>query len=61
MRKISFLFFNFIGKDGWIKKFPTKRWIPTGFLSGWTQVRDFKIPAKKSFQDMWIERKKRHE
>jgi len=61
MRKISSLFLSLISKDGWIKSFPTKWWIPTGFLNGWTQVRDFKIPARKSFQDMWIERKKSHE
>lgn len=61
MRKISSLFLRFISKDGWIKSIPMKWLIPAGFFGGWTQVRDFKIPARKSFQEMWSKRKKSYE
>jgi L-lactate dehydrogenase complex protein LldF len=37
---------NLIGHDGWLRSLP-------GFLSGWTESRDFRVPAKRSFQELW--------
>lgn len=37
--------------DGWIKKLP-------GLAGGWTRSRDMKAPAPKSFQTLWLARKK---
>ena len=39
-----------IARDGWVKKAP-------GLAGGWTQVRDLKAPARKTFQQLWQERK----
>ena len=39
-------------RDGWIDRLP-------GLGAGWTASRDFKRPARKSFQELWQER--RHE
>ncbi|KPK95596.1 hypothetical protein AMJ80_04710 [bacterium SM23_31] len=61
IRNIGSLFLRLIGRDGWIKRFPANWLIPTDLLNGWTKVRDFKVPARKSFQDMWIEREKSYE
>ncbi len=37
---------NLIVQDGWLRSLP-------GFLSGWTESRDFRAPAKRSFQEIW--------
>jgi len=39
-----------LSKNGWVK------WAP-GLAGGWTQVRDLKAPAKKTFQQLFRERK----
>jgi len=39
-----------LSKNGWVK------WAP-GLAGGWTQVRDLKAPAKKTFQQLFAERK----
>jgi L-lactate dehydrogenase complex protein LldF len=41
-----------ISKNGWIK------WAP-GLASGWTEVRDLKAPAPKTFQQLFAERKRK--
>jgi L-lactate dehydrogenase complex protein LldF len=38
-------------REGWIRKVP-------GLGAGWTQVRDLQEPARKTFQDLWRERRK---
>jgi L-lactate dehydrogenase complex protein LldF len=38
-------------RDGWVRELP-------GPLAGWTAHRDFPVPAAKSFQDLWRERRK---
>ena len=37
------------GKSGWIRKAPPP-------ASGWTQVRDMPVPAKKTFHQLWKKR-----
>jgi L-lactate dehydrogenase complex protein LldF len=37
-------------RDGWVRELP-------GPLAGWTAHRDFPVPAAKSFQDLWRERR----
>jgi L-lactate dehydrogenase complex protein LldF len=37
-------------ENGWIKKLPR-------IASGWTQIRDLPAPAKKSFHQLWRDRK----
>ena len=37
-------------RDGWVKSMP-------GALAGWTAYRDFPLPAEKSFQQLWRERR----
>jgi len=39
-------------RDGWVKSIP-------GPLAGWTAHRDFPLPAEKSFQQLWRERRTR--
>jgi L-lactate dehydrogenase complex protein LldF len=39
-------------RNGWVGKLP-------GPLAGWTAHRDFPVPAGKSFQDLWRERRNR--
>jgi L-lactate dehydrogenase complex protein LldF len=41
-----------ISKGGWVK------WAP-GLAGGWTQVRDLKAPAPKTFQQLFAERKRK--
>ena len=38
-----------LARDGWIRRAP-------GLASGWTQVRDLKAPAAKTFQERWRKR-----
>jgi L-lactate dehydrogenase complex protein LldF len=37
-------------RDGWISKMP-------GPAKGWTDVRDFPVPPKQSFRDLWKQKK----
>jgi len=53
-RNIAALILNRTGTDGWVRKLP-------GMAGGWTQSRDLKAPAKKSFTYLWNERKARGE
>ena len=39
-------------RDGWVREMP-------GPLAGWTAHRDFPLPAAKSFQELWRERRNR--
>jgi L-lactate dehydrogenase complex protein LldF len=42
---------NFFGaKDGWISRMP-------GPAKGWTQARDFPMPPKKTFRQLWKDRR----
>ena len=41
----------FKAKDGWVTKLP-------GPAKGWTEVRDFPQPPKKSFRELWKERER---
>jgi L-lactate dehydrogenase complex protein LldF len=41
-----------LAREGWIRRLP-------GLAGGWTQVRDFKAPARATFQDEWRAQKKR--
>jgi L-lactate dehydrogenase complex protein LldF len=38
-----------LARDGWVRHAP-------GLASGWTQVRDLKAPAAKTFQQLWKKR-----
>lgn len=40
-----------VARDGWVRRVP-------GPLSGWTRCRDFKAPARRSFQDWWRARER---
>ncbi len=39
-------FLKSFAKKGWMQSLP-------GFLSGWTEARDFRLPAQQSFQEQW--------
>ena len=41
------------GRGGWIERLP-------GLASGWTLSRDLRTPARRSFQDQWLERGQRN-
>jgi L-lactate dehydrogenase complex protein LldF len=38
-----------LAREGWIRKAP-------GLAGGWTQVRDLKAPARRTFQELWRDR-----
>lgn len=41
-----------VARDGWIDRLP-------GLLGGWTRSRDLRVPASKTFQQLWQERQSR--
>ena len=50
--RVGRLLLALTARDGWVRSMP-------GPLAGWTAHRDFPLPAAKSFQDLWRERRRR--
>lgn len=51
IRLVRFGLRSMADREGWI------RWAP-GPLAGWTKMRDFPLPARRSFLKRWDEEKK---